>query len=39
LSDVVEAESGFGMHGAVGGHPHPGGSAGVGYYKVVGHKV
>ena len=39
LSNVVEAQSGFGVHGAMGGHPHPGGSTGVGYHEVVGYKV
>ena len=26
LSDVVEAQSEFSMHGALDGHPHPGGT-------------
>ena len=39
LSNVAEAQSGFGVHGAMGGHPHPGGSTGVGYHEVVGYKV
>ena len=39
LGDVIEAEAGLSTHRAVSGHPHLGGGAGVGYNKVVSHKM